>query len=203
MQSLHTLFSRAKFSNNHFKIITEKKQIVLHHTAGSTADGAITWWQQRLSGKGTVSTPIVIAPDGKVIMLYNINYYAHHLGVKGRSDLDKKSIGIEVVSRGFLTQEQANRLPAAEVIEYQQPFRGQTLYHRYTPAQIETLAQLLPTISQLNAIPIQKYSRQDYFEISKNALSGTPGVYTHVSYNPEKSDLHPQPEIIQLLTALA
>ena len=38
--------------------------------------------------------------------------------------------------------------------------------------------------------------------ISKNAMNGESGVWTHVSYRADKSDCHPQPELIAMLRKL-
>jgi hypothetical protein len=41
------------------------------------------------------------------------------------------------------------------------------------------------------------------WDVSKNALSGKPGIYTHVSYRKDKSDCVPQPELITALQSLS
>ena len=38
--------------------------------------------------------------------------------------------------------------------------------------------------------------------ISKNAMNGVPGVWTHTSYRNDKSDCHPQKELIEMLKRL-
>ncbi len=40
------------------------------------------------------------------------------------------------------------------------------------------------------------------FETNKQALNGYHGVFTHVSYREDKSDCHPQPELIQMLKSI-
>ena len=37
------------------------------------------------------------------------------------------------------------------------------------------------------------------FDVNKDALNGVPGIYSHTSYRPDKSDVHPQPELIAAL----
>lgn len=202
MELLHKLFRKEVFDKNHFKVFTQKKQLVFHHTGGPTADGAINWWKIRLNGKGSVSAPIVIDTNGTVILLYNIFYYSDHLGVKNNYNLNKISIPIELVCEGFLTEAQANKLKASEVQEYETPFRGYRWFKKYTNAQIDALSQLAPTICYLADIPINPYKYGNYFEISKDALTGVPGTYSHASYNKGKSDLHPQPEMIEFLSSL-
>ena len=43
----------------------------------------------------------------------------------------------------------------------------------------------------------------DEWNISKKALQGTPGIWYHVNFHKQKSDLHPQPEIIEMLKGLS
>ena len=40
------------------------------------------------------------------------------------------------------------------------------------------------------------------WDISDKALAGEAGVWTHVSFRTDKSDCHPQPELIQMLKSL-
>ena len=40
------------------------------------------------------------------------------------------------------------------------------------------------------------------WEVSQDALCGKPGIYTHVSFRKDKSDCHPQKELIQMLKEL-
>ena len=51
-------------------------------------------------------------------------------------------------------------------------------------------------------IPVDYH--EDMWDVSQDALDGTPGVWTHVSYRPypEKFDCHPQPELISMLRTL-
>jgi hypothetical protein len=40
------------------------------------------------------------------------------------------------------------------------------------------------------------------WDLSNDALAGKKGVYTHVSFRTDKSDMHPQPELIEMLKNL-
>jgi len=42
----------------------------------------------------------------------------------------------------------------------------------------------------------------ELFDICEGAIMGKPGIYTHNSYRTDKSDIHPQPEMIQMLNTL-
>ena len=41
------------------------------------------------------------------------------------------------------------------------------------------------------------------FETNEKALKGYHGVWTHTSYRTDKSDCHPQPELIEMLKNIA
>jgi len=40
------------------------------------------------------------------------------------------------------------------------------------------------------------------FNINQSALELKPGIFTHVNYRTDKSDVYPQPELIQMLNQL-
>jgi hypothetical protein len=40
------------------------------------------------------------------------------------------------------------------------------------------------------------------WDLDNEALTGKNGVFTHVTYRADKSDMHPQPELIAMLTKL-
>jgi len=43
---------------------------------------------------------------------------------------------------------------------------------------------------------------ENVFSLSKDALSGKPGIFGHCSYRLDKSDIHPQKEMIDMLKSL-
>ena len=83
--------------------------IVLHHTGGSTAQGAIDWWK---SSK-TASAHYIVDKDGTIYQTVDEKYKAWHAGccIKKTSDCstcinpeaatyNDRSIGIEIVNKG-------------------------------------------------------------------------------------------------------
>ena len=203
---------------------TKKVQIVLHHTAGnSSAVSTINDWNT--DKRGRIATCITISGkglskntyDGEICQAFSSKFWAYHLGVKSdvfRSrglkfqNLDKISIGIEVCNWGPLEKvgdkfyNYVDReVPADQVCTLDKPYKGHIYYHAYTDAQIESIRQLLVYWNKVWGIPI-KYNETDMWEVSKNALSAVAGVYTHNSYRKDKTDCHPQPELIQMLNSL-
>lgn len=204
----------------------EKKQIVLHHTiSGNGVEGDISSWE------GTpqrVATCIIIDRDGIPWQLFSSKYWAGHLGV-GNLNLDKHSLGIELDSWGWLipgdgTSKQfgkyADGTPkfvktvvgkfytyygnsaTCPMTYYEDGFRGYKYYESYTEKQLRTLGELILYWKMRYDIPLEYNS--DMWDVSPRALNGTPGIWTHVSYRPmpEKSDCHPQPDLVELLKTL-
>jgi len=204
---------------------TKKLQIVLHHTAGnSSAPGTIKMWNA--DDRGRIATCVVISGkglskdtfDGQIAQAFSSKKWAYHLGIKPdvfRSAgvpyqrLDKVTIGIEICNWGPLTQKADGKfynyvdrvVPADQVCTLDKPYKGYKHYHAYTDAQIESVRQLLVYWNKIYGISLT-YNESDMWSVSKNALSGVPGVYTHNSYRRDKSDISPQPKMIAMLKTL-
>jgi N-acetyl-anhydromuramyl-L-alanine amidase AmpD len=209
---------------------TEKNIIVLHHTvSGKGGINVANWWA---STPDRVATQIVIDWDGKIYQLYSSRFWAHHLGVKssylkkfGYDDynrrnrmLNKQSIGIELNAWGGLINHENKWYPvrwdkklrknlpilsvgAIENVQvYDEPFRGFYGFEKYTDEQIESVRQLLVYWNNRYGIPLDY--NEDMWDVSKNALDGNKGIWTHVSFRPDKSDCHPQPNLIEMLKSL-
>lgn len=205
--------------DQYFREETEKKQIVLHHTvSGQGVDGDISWWRQTVERIGTA---IIVGWDGKIYQCFSTKYWAHHLGCKvsNNTALNKASIGIEIDAWGALLKYNDKWYPASwddnlkkyipnvtvrpiqNVIEYPDGFMDFYAYEKYTDAQIEAVRQLLVYWNERYGIPLMY--NEDMWDKSNRALTGEPGVWTHVSFRGNgKSDCHPQPELIEMLKSL-
>jgi hypothetical protein len=203
-------------SREYMREVYPKKQIVLHHTvSGDSVGGDINWW---LKDGQRVGTCILISRDGIIHQVFSSKYWAYHLGENGKDHKklglpyqrnDMKSIGIEIDSWGGLTFDSSlnvwrsstgSRLETKDVIVYPEKFRGYYGFERYTPEQIESVRQLLVFWGELYDIPLDYHA--DMWDISKLALNGWSGVFAHTSYRSDKSDVHPQPELIKMLKGL-
>lgn len=87
-----------------------------------------------------------------------------------------------------------------EVQTYATPFRGYNYYEKYNDKQIQTVGELLLLWHIKYGIPLDYHP--EMWEINKKALSGEPGVWTHVNYRSDKSDCHPDPNLIEMLKTL-
>ena len=191
--------------DQYIKEEVEKKQIVGHHTVGATAKSSINTW---LANPDRVGTCIVIERDGTPYQIFSSKYWAYHLKC-GNPELDKHSIGVELANWGWLTlingkfYNYYNDIVKCEVQYYEIPYGDHRYYEKYSDAQINTYGELLLLWNQKYNIPLTYNT--DMWEVNERALSGTPGVWTHVSFRPksQKTDLHPQPELITMLKTLS
>lgn len=204
-----------------------KNQIYIHHTASSPDPyGVIKWWE---STPETVATAFIVGgredksgrwKDGDLIQVFGSGKWAWHLGLKAshlkaggpkaktNKELNRQSIGVEVCAWGGLTKTNngfktyaGNIITDSEVIEYPNVFRGYKYYQKYTTAQIDILGELL--LFLCNKWSINKtYIGDRMFDICPDALQGNNAIYSHVSVRPDKSDMHPQPELISMLKSL-
>ena len=91
-------------------------------------------------------------------------------------------------------------VPIEEVTTYDYPFRGIRHYQKYTDKQLESLKALLQYLCVTYKIPTDY--KQEMWEYSKAAVKGDKGIFTHVSYRKDKSDRHPQKELVEVLKKL-
>jgi len=209
--------------NQYFHEEYQKKQICLHHTvSGNGVTGDIQTWEDDPT---VVATAMIIDRDGTPYQLFSSKYWAWHLGI-GSKLRDSQSIGIEIDNWGWLIpgdgttktfgnpQKQVNTIIGKYYTYYGYPvdvpmqyypngFRGYNYYEKYTNEQIQTVGELLLFWKQKYSIPLVYHEKM--WDISQDALSGEPGVWAHVSYRPAnaKTDLHPQPEVIEMLKTVA
>lgn len=196
------------------------RQIVLHHTQGSTADGAIEWWSINTA---QVATNYIIDKDGTVINTVPDNCWAWSLGISTKNNdiheifknqryarnIEQMGISIELVcegeliknDKGYLFEDGGRYIPESNVCILDKPHRGYKYYSKYTDAQILSLEKLLRVLSERHDINIS--GEHAIFDINYKALQGEKGLYSHVCYRScDKTDIFPQPELITMLNRL-
>ena len=207
--------------NEYMKVETKKNAIVLHHTAGGhNPIWTINSWNN--DTRGRIATAFTVGGksisgdnslDGLVCMAFEPKYWGWHLGVKGTNGkLDKRTIGIEVCNYGPITKGKDGKfynyvkkpMPNSDVYDLGFVWRGYRYFHKYTNAQLDSLKNLLGWLSQEFGIDLKSHQpwSAKSFEVNEDALSGESGVWTHVNYRKDKTDCHPQPELIQMLNSL-
>jgi N-acetyl-anhydromuramyl-L-alanine amidase AmpD len=195
-----------------------KKQIYLHHTAGNASgENVFKYWagnKERVATCVSISGPGDV--DGLIVQGFSSKHWAFHLGLKESTfnrfgvpyqSLDKISIGIEICNWGQLTAKDGKFLnyvgkpvPEDQICILDKPFKGHKYFHNYSDAQIESTRKLLLLWKERYGIPLTY--KESIWDISKDALSGVPGVYTHNSVRTDKVDVYPHPKLIQMLKSL-
>jgi hypothetical protein len=210
-------------TDRYIPVNTEKTQIVLHHTVSdpNSAMGDINYWA---SDKRRIATAIVVELNGDAYQCFSSKCWGYHLGA-GNSNLDKHSIGVEIDSWGGLLlgdgitthdfgfkkvkMEKGSfynaygnivKLKDNEIQEYPKGFRGYKYFSKYSEEQIDSVGELILLWNKTYGIPLD--FNEDMFDYSEKAMKGTPGIWSHTSFRKDKNDIHPQPEMIQMLKSL-
>lgn len=218
-------------TNQYYQYETEKSQIVIHHTvSGDSVSGDIKWWEQTesriatciiIARDGTIHTlfksenwahhlgvRIKVFDSIGVKRKYRKSSKTGRLFVSNNIELNEGSIGVELDSWGglkkvgdkFYTAATNKEISSDKVVDYGEEIRGYRYYEKYTEEQIYSLKFLLKYWNDKYEIPLDY--KEDMWDLSKGALTGEPGVWTHTSYRPDKSDCHPQTELIEMLKSL-
>ena len=82
------------------------RYLIIHYTAGDTAEGAINWFKQTPQQGNTdrICAHVVIGTDGTITQLAPFNARCNHAGYSywdGRSGMNEHAIGIELVNPGY------------------------------------------------------------------------------------------------------
>lgn len=175
--------------------------MVLHFTAGFSADSAITFWK---SNKNGVSTPYIIDLDGTVYQTYDPRYWSYHLGIpKVSHDNDKRAIAIEIVNIGPLRLKEGKLYcwpnnfgrvfcDESETGKYiNSSYRGFDYYARFTDAQAVAIPELVSrtcdAFSIARAIPGD--DKRTACEVSW--FSNYRGIASHQNFRADKFDIGP------------
>jgi len=211
------------YINRYFPEETEKTQIVLHHTiSGPGARGTIETF---VNDPTTTAAHIIIDRNGDIYQLIDSKYWAQHLGIQGQifyklgfNDsairnriLNQHSISVELDNWGGLTKINTNKYMTAfgniatidddKVLIYPNKFKDWECYESYSIEQLKSLGELLLYWNSIYNIPLT-YKGYSMFDVNMKALSGEPGIWSHDSYRDDKSDCHPDPNLISLLKTI-
>jgi len=197
--------------HQYYREATDKNQITIHHTVSNPkwVDGDITTW---VGTAARVATHVIIDFYGNIHQLFSSEFWAHHLGTheKNNTALNKAALSIELDCWGPLTATEEKGIFKTvyntkfksdnDTILYLDKYRGYHYYQRYSQAQIEALKGLLIYWGERHNIDLSY--NEDMWDVSPRALAGENGIWSHSSYRKDKSDCHPQPELIEMLKGL-
>lgn len=205
---------KVNFKGGYYTTETQKNMIVWHHSAGwDDARGMFSWWLR--DGRKHVATSVGIDDEGKLYKGFDEKYWAHHIGCKVNdfnqfglpsinSQLNRQSIGVEVCNAGALDDFgvtwYGHELPKDKVVEVN--FRDKRYYEKITDKECDTLKYWTLLNALRYSIPLY-YREFEMWNVSKEALSGVAGIYTHNSFRRDKTDISPQENVIKAAKELS
>jgi N-acetylmuramoyl-L-alanine amidase len=141
--------------------------LVIHYTAGHSADNAITWLCSRTA---KASAHLVIGADGSITQLVPFNVISWHAGPSRWNDrerLNQWSIGIELDNPGFLTRtgnvwrtRLGREIPDNEVMVAAHKHGGREMgWKIYPEAQLEVLERVATALFE--AYPLKEIIGHD------------------------------------------
>lgn len=186
-----------------------KTRIILHHTAGTTAEGAARWWAQTPE---RVGTPYIIDRDGTIYQLFDDKCWAYHLGAS-YWPAEAYCVPIEIVAAGQLIKEadghyfyplwpnkrSGRKIDPTEVDVLKTPYMGYSAYHKYSPEQIDSVIKLMAYLMyKYPSIKVQPDFDQSFNIYNpKKVRDNSPGIYTHSVFRSWKVDVYPMAELVK------
>jgi hypothetical protein len=201
---------------------TNKEYVFLHHTAGwHNPFKTIDNWGR--DSRGAVATEFVLGGqsvkgndtkyDGVMVQAFPEGGYGWHLGKNGSQHMHTHSVGVEVNNFGYIIDGKTYAGTTAhesQIVKLAKPFRGHSLWHRYSDAQIDAMRLWILWIAERDNIDVRaglpaliKEKGADAFEFNEDAYYGkVKGTWTHTNTRKDKVDMFPQPELIDMLLGL-
>jgi hypothetical protein len=212
------------FEGYYFKATHPKRQIIWHHSAGwDNARGMFDWWKSDKAHH--VATSIGISDDGKIWRGFDESFWAASIGatvdtfnkngvkliyngglVVNNIMLDQAAVAVEICNWGNLTEKEGKlyswaKAEVAKEKAIELNYKGTKWYEVYTDAEIKSLKYWTLLNAMRFDIPLD-YNHDDFWSVSKKALSGERGIFTHNSYRSDKTDVSPQPKLIEMAQSL-
>lgn len=182
-----------------------KQRIVLHYTAGYLKGDIAT-----LTTPGHhVSTPFVLARDGRIYNLWPSKYWSYHLGRGARGGnkaMSRSGVGIEISNVGWLARKGEELhtcyskpskpdvyCTVADTALYTQipSYRGQRYFATYTDEQYRSIIQLLRFLTARYSIPREFLAPERRYGVVSD-IAAFRGITSHVNYRADgKWDIGP------------
>jgi len=203
--------------------ITEKDYLYLHHTAGwNNPFKTIDDWGR--DSRGKIATEFVVGGqsvtgdnnkyDGVVAQAFPEGCYAWHLGPNGNHYMHTHSVGVEICNFGFLKNGKTySGAVAAETQKaiLEESYYGFKEWHRYSDEQLKNTKLLILHIAERDNIDVRKgmieWIKKDikkaFMKIDDAYYGRVKGMWMHNNNSyPDKSDLFPQDELIDMLLTI-
>jgi N-acetyl-anhydromuramyl-L-alanine amidase AmpD len=170
--------------------------------------------------------------DGTIVHAIPNNGWAWHLGIGNqrmhRESIGIELTSFGRITKGYFERLQNGRLQSIEldknkyytylgqevhpdqVETLSQPFRNFSYYHKYSSAQIRSLKKLLLKLANQHNIDIRKglpylirkHGAKAFHIMSPQMCINNPGIWSHTNVQSTKTDVSPQPELIEMLLSL-
>ena len=196
--------------------------LFLHHTAGwHNPFNTVKSWDADTIGK--IATEFVLGGpsckgddntfDGVLVQCFPKGNWGYHLGKNGSQAMHKNSVGIEVCNFGYVVNGKTYagaKVDESQIVKLAKPFRGHTLWHKYSDKQIEVLHKWILWIAERDGIDVRaglpalvKKNGAAAFEFNEDAYYGkVKGLWTHTNTRKDKVDMFPQQELMDMLMSL-
>jgi hypothetical protein len=176
-----------------------KTQIVLHTTAGGSAEGAFQTFVSKANG---LSVPYIADRAGKIFELYDdTEFWSYHLAPQTtwpKGSQDKKTIGIEMVNWGNLragdggrtlyswpnswTQKVCDKSDAPEYVTIDPPYRGEKFFQAIPKPQALAVCDLIEMLCDRHGITRQIPDVDFIEKFDPKTFQNWSGVASHVNY---------------------
>lgn len=210
---------KGEYLNGNYK----NEYIILHHTAGgSNPRSVVDWWAK--DSLGRVATEFVVGGqncttgndkyDGQIVRSFPEGCQGYHIGASGSSYMNTHSVGIEMCNFGYIKNGKTYTGVSADseqIISLGSMFKGYSLWHKYSDAQIRAVRDLLLYISKRDNIDLHeglyKWIKAEgaikAFDFHEDAYNGNvKGLLTHTNIRKDKYDCSPQPNLVDMILSL-
>lgn len=207
--------SRLHQPSMYFQDKQPKDGIVLHFTAGTTANGAITTFENapRVQ-KYRMSVPYVIDNNdaGTIYKLFEDENWAYNLAITGafaqNHKHDKRTVAIEIVNPGPLRLHgtdmcfwpgnyTAPYCKSSETEKYiAAAYRGEKFFATYKTAQLNSTLELCDMLCEKHKIPRVIPPWLKRMECDLPYFTQFKGVFTHTNVRADKYDIGPAGDAI-------
>lgn len=174
-----------------------KWQIYVHHTVGGSAESSFNYWMKK---PDRVGTAYLIDRDGTIFEVFDPRYWCHHLGLthKRNTELNQRSIGIEIASEGALQKDKDGILRAFDgravfrdrAVSLKAPWRGYSHFDLYEDAQEKSLRILVKHLCEQFSVP-KRCVEQKESTLFDEKFFDFNGILGHCNVRTDKTDPHP------------
>jgi N-acetyl-anhydromuramyl-L-alanine amidase AmpD len=153
-----------------------------------------------------VATAYVLDRDGTIFEVFPPSCWAYHLGIKGGTVHERRSIGIEIVNVGPLQPANGNGqalnwwpkewgqqyCSVDDSTKYVEcAYRGKRYFAAFPDAQVQAVARLVRRLCDQFGIRRQLAPSSRRLEYDQTFFDNYKGVATHVNFRPDKWDIGP------------